>query len=131
VVPGKKREPQRRRVLAVIDTSASIGGTEIRAIGTELLALGTENDVIVVECDCRVHAVYPLAGPITSVKGRGGTDLRPPLATAFLRQHRVDVVVYFTDGFGPAPESAPLVPVLWCLTPVGQRPAPWGAIAHL
>ena len=82
-------------------------------------------EVVVVECDNTVRAVYPFR-PITSVQGRGGTDLRPPLKSEFLRKQRADLVVYFTDGCGPAPKQAPHIPVVWCLTPEGTKPTPWG-----
>ena len=40
-------------------------------------------------------------------------------------------MVYFTDGFGPAPAEPPPVPVVWCLVPCGQPPAPWGRVSGL
>ena len=61
-----------------------------------------------------IRLVYPLREDIREVHGRGGTDLRPPFEPAFLRQHNPDVLVYFTDGNGPAPDQAPPLPVI-CL----------------
>jgi predicted metal-dependent peptidase len=126
VVPGTSRTPERPRVLAVIDTSGSIDGTTLAAMSVELDALSTGADVTVAECDFRIRAVYPFAGPLRAVRGGGGTDLRPALEPCFLHRHRADAVVYLTDGLGPAPEKAPRVPVFWCLTPDGCRPANWG-----
>lgn len=131
VVPGHRLDTNRRRVLAVVDTSSSISGAVLTAIGTELAAFRPENDVIVAECDSRVHRVYPFDGRLDHVQGRGGTDFRSPLEPAFLRAHRADVVVYFTDGEGPAPARKPSVPVLWCLTRDGRRPSAWGAVVWM
>jgi predicted metal-dependent peptidase len=114
-------------VLAVIDTSASITPELLTAIDGELARLARRHEVTVVECDVRVQAVYPYRplGPVQA-HGRGGTDLKPPLEAAFLRRLRPDIVIYLTDGYGPAPDRPPRVPVIWCLTPGGQRPASWG-----
>ena len=67
--------------------------------------------------------------------GYGGTDFRP----AFVHVDRMvkaqkfknlKGLIYFTDGFGPAPEKAPAYPVMWVLTQEGKRPADWGRVAH-
>ena len=79
----------------------------------------------VVECDTSIHAVYRYR-PIKKVYGRGGTDLRPPLDPKFLRKHKADLAVYFTDGYGPAPAVRPRIPVIWCLTEGGEKPSTWG-----
>jgi predicted metal-dependent peptidase len=86
--------------------------------------------VVLVECNSAINAVYDYR-PLTVVHGRGGTDFRPPLARLFLRQQRVDLVIYFTDGYGPAPENPPRIPVIWCLTEDGERPAPWGKVVQM
>ncbi|MEI8375968.1 MAG: VWA-like domain-containing protein [Planctomycetota bacterium] len=122
IVPGKCRQGERPRVMAIIDTSGSIATELLELINAELALLARHHTVIVVECDAEVHAVYEYLGPLAAVHGRGGTDFRPPLARKFLRKHRPDLVVYFTDGFGPAAPRGPQVPVVWCLTPGGQRP---------
>lgn len=127
IVPARQRRPERARVLAIIDTSGSISDELLELIDGELRRLAACHEVTVVECDTVIHRVERYRR-LESVTGRGGTDFRPPLETAFLRQHRPGVVVYFTDGFGPAPESAPCVPVIWCLVPGGESPAPWGRV---
>ena len=60
--------------------------------------------------------MYPFTGELTSMVGRGGTDLRPVFAADFLATYRPDGVVYFTDGQGPFPEDDPGVKALWVLT---------------
>lgn len=125
-VPGRTRRPNRASVMTIIDSSGSMGSRELALIAPEIELIASTNDVIVVECDAAIRRVYPFTSRLTTVEGRGGTDLRPPLEPAFLAKHRPAVVLFFTDGYGAAPEQRPRVPVLWCLTATGRRPAPWG-----
>jgi predicted metal-dependent peptidase len=125
ILPGRGRRAGRPKVMTVIDTSGSITPTLLTLIDCELRRLATCHDVVVVECDCRIQRTYRYER-LKEVWGRGGTDLRPPLERAFLRQHRPDLVVYFTDGYGPAPDKPPGVPLIWCIVPGGECPAPWG-----
>ena len=126
VIPGRRRQSDRPKIMAVIDTSGSITPKLLELIDGELARLGRDYVVTVVECDTQIHTVYEYK-PLTSVTGRGGTDLRPPFAKDFLRKHHPDIVVYFTDGYGPAPERSPAVPVVWCLVPDGDAPSYVGA----
>ncbi|MBI3861137.1 MAG: hypothetical protein HY290_04495 [Planctomycetia bacterium] len=125
IVPGRRYRVSRPRIMAVIDTSASLDAKMLEVICAELARMAKRFRVTVVECDSKIHRVYAYK-PILAVHGRGGTDLCPPFELEFLREHRPDVLLYFTDGFGPAPESAPAIPAIWCLTPDGVRPAAWG-----
>lgn len=126
VVPGGARRPGKPRVMVVIDTSGSMTREQLEQIAAELRAMGSSRDVVVVECDDEIQRTYPFAGTLEEVHGGGGTDLRPPLEPAVLATIRPDVVVYFTDGQGPAQANAPRMPVLWCLTPGAEPPAAWG-----
>lgn len=130
IVPGRRRRGNRPHAMAVVDTSASVTPDLLELINAELSRLAGVYDVTVVECDAVIQRVYPYK-PIRSVRGRGGTDLRPPFAPDFLRKHRPDLIIYFTDGEGPAPTKPPRVPVLWCLTPDGQRPGKWGRVIQM
>ena len=125
IVPGTRRRAGRPGILAVIDTSASLTSELLGQISGELGRLAADYRVTVVECDDEIQSVYSYR-PIHSVEGRGGTHLRPPFEPAFLQRYRPDLIVYFTDGEGPSPEKPPRQPVVWCLTPDGERPAEWG-----
>ena len=116
--------------MAVIDTSGSITPDLLELIDAELARLAKQYSVTVVEGAVKKHAVHPYR-PLTAVHGRGGTDLRPPFEKDFLRKHRPDIVVYFTDGFGPAPARPPRVPTIWCLVPGGEVPVDWGRKIHM
>ena len=125
IVPGRRRQGNRPKIMAVIDTSGSIDDDLLELINAELARMARDFTVIVVECDTEIHGVYRYK-PLRYVTGRGGTDLRPPLRRKFLQEHSPDLVVYFTDGEGPAHVRPPRVPVVWCLVPDGTAPADWG-----
>lgn len=130
VVAARGRRAARVQTLVVIDTSGSISDVILELIDGELRRLAAHHAVTVVECDAAIHAVYRYR-PVKTVSGRGGTDFRPPLAPDFLRKHRADLVIYFTDGHGPAPDRPPGVPVIWCLVPGGVPPATWGRVISM
>lgn len=130
-VPGRIRRPARASIMAIVDSSGSIGSRDLALIAPEIELIARTNDVLVVECDAKIRRVYPFTSSLTTVEGRGGTDLRPPLEKAFLAKHRPSLAIYFTDGYGPAPEQPPRVPVLWCLTATGRRPVTWGREVRL
>jgi predicted metal-dependent peptidase len=131
MLPGWGRCASRPKILAVIDTSGSVGRRELEAIDGELAKLARQHHVIVAECDSKIHRVATYRGRLRQVKGRGGTDLRPALEPGLLRRCRAQLVVYFTDGYGPAPAAAPRIPVFWCLVPGGRVPAPWGRVVWM
>ena len=125
ILPGKGRSGSKPKVLAAIDTSGSMTASILSDISAELSVMAKSFEVVVVECDNQVRAVYPFH-PIGVVHGRGGTDFRPVFHSDFLKQHKPDLVVYFTDGCGSAPIEPPRMPVIWVLTGGGKKPASWG-----
>jgi hypothetical protein len=125
IIPGKGRFATEPKVMAVIDTSGSMSDPMLSDISAELGLMAQHFEVTVVECDAVVRVVYAYR-PIKKVHGRGGTSFRAPLAQDFLRKHAADLVVYFTDGYGDAPDNPPSVPVVWCITDGGQKPTTWG-----
>ena len=133
-VPGRVWAPQigiRPRIVCAIDTSASLSKDELEEIALHLSNVGAFADVTVVECDARIQRIYRFEGRIASVRGRGGTDLRPPFAHDVLDRFGPDGIVYFTDGLGPAPARDPGIPTLWVLTRDGSFRCPWGLRAYV
>ena len=130
IVPGRARRTGLPKIMAVIDTSGSITDALLEKIDAELALLAKHHTVTVVQCDSEIHAVNEYR-PLDVIAGRGGTDFRPAFAQEFLRKHRPDLIVYFTDGRGPAPKRPPRVPVIWCLTPGGWLPVDWGRVIHM
>jgi len=128
IVPGTRRAPIRPKVAAVIDTCGSMSDPVLAEISKELARLSRTCDVVVVECDCAIHRVYEYKKPITVVAGRGGTSFFPPLERVFMRKIHADVMIFFTDGFGPAPAKKPHIPVICVLTEGRECPATWGKV---
>lgn len=131
VVPGQAHRSTRSQVMVVIDTSASLSPLLLEQMARELGSMAAHHSVTVVECDAEIQAVYQYEGKVRILRGRGGTDLRPPFEPKLIRKVRPDVIVYFTDGFGKAPISPPPLQVVWCLTAEGIQPAPWGRVIRL
>lgn len=133
-VPGRTWAPRpsyEPKLLVAIDTSLSMTRPELEEIARQLTELSARADLVIAECDVEITKVYPFAGRIESVTGRGGTDLRPVFEPSFLGAHRVDGVVYFTDGEGKAPEAPSPVPTLWVLTKPHTFRCHWGERAWL
>ena len=133
-IPGRSYLPRtvlRPTILVAIDTSLSMTESELGEIAKQLRPMSEEAQLVIAECDAQITRTYPWRGAITSVKGRGGTDLRPVFQPNVLMRHGVDGVVYFTDGDGPFPDREPRVPVLWMLTKPSDFACPWGDRALL
>lgn len=119
-------------VLIGLDTSGSMGTVETETALNEtthiLRALGVEARFGV--CDAQMHGLKPVASAhevLAMLKGGGGTDFRPFFAAATQARPRPSVVVFFTDGYGPAPAAAPPYPVVWVYVgPHVTRAARWG-----
>ena len=121
------------RVAVGVDTSGSMGQHELdqalRETNGVLMAVGAE--VEFVACDAEVHVqkkVRNWKDVRANLKGGGGTDFRPVFEAFDKAKPRPDIVIFVTDGYGPAPVEAPAnMKVIWLL--VGgneQAPATWG-----
>jgi predicted metal-dependent peptidase len=129
VIPGRSYSSSRAdpiEMVVAIDTSGSMSTRELTEIAGQLRALGKMVELTVVECDVVIHRVYRFEGRLDDVAGRGGTDLRPVFQPEFLREHRPEGIIYFTDGIGPYPEENPGVRTLWVLTKAQPFTCPWG-----
>lgn len=122
---------ERPLLLTALDTSLSMSGDELAEVARQLRALQPLARLVIAECDTQVTRLYPFAGSLDEVHGRGGTDLRAVFAPAVLQQVRPDAVVYFTDGQGPWPQHPPALPVLWVLTKPNDFACPFGTRALL
>lgn len=128
-LPGRVRRPPRPRLLVGIDTSASVDEPQLARIAAELRRLARHADCTIAECDSCVHRVHRDLR-LTTVTGGGDTDLSSLFA--LLDTHAAfDAVVYFTDGIGRAPATAPRQPVLWVLPAGRALDCPWGRVVRL
>ena len=90
----------------------------------------------VIQCDAKVTDVQVYtedsrAAREIHAKGGGGTSFVPVFNYIKEKRLRPRVMLYFTDGFGDAPEKAPDYPVIWVLTPNGRKPCDWGEVIQL
>lgn len=113
---GKPRLPGLRApvpsVAVVIDTSGSMGQGELEAAVAEtagvLKAVGSDIDFCA--CDAEVHSLASVRNYrdlSKHLKGGGGTDFRPPFEALDKRKRRPEIVIFVTDGCGPAPAKQP------------------------
>ncbi len=123
------------RVMVAVDTSGSMSERDLSVALREMQGIfrALRAEVALVVCDARVHAVQEVRSieqVLPLLQGGGGTDFRPVFAHAEgLRQRRPDVLVFATDGLGPAPALAPRgIQTIWLLVGQGERKAPasWG-----
>jgi predicted metal-dependent peptidase len=97
----------------VVDTSGSVDdrllGRAMGEVDGALRSLGIRGDgVTVLSCDAKVHDVRRVRRARDArLGGGGGTDMRAGLAAAAELRPRPDLVVVFTDGYTPWPESPP------------------------
>jgi predicted metal-dependent peptidase len=138
-LPSSRHE--RLRAIVALDTSGSTQGDLPRFFTelTSLLKSFGDYELTVIQSDAEIQEVKkfsPHEGPLPQdaqwkAKGLGGTDFRPVFK--YVGEHselEPSLLVFFTDGFGDAPEKAPKYPVLWLLTSDGKPPATWGQVVR-
>ena len=105
-----------------IDTSGSMSSPEFAAALGEtnsILELIRPSKIHLVQCDADIqeYKILECGEPVrTTIKGRGGTDFRPPFALLEEKKIEPHCCLYFTDLCGPFPAQAPRFPLLWCAT---------------
>ncbi|MCB9291220.1 MAG: hypothetical protein H6560_28195 [Lewinellaceae bacterium] len=117
--PGIKIR-RKQRLLVAVDTSGSVSDEEVQRFFSEIYQIWRHGaEVLVVECDTAIKRQYPYRGHAPEfVMGRGGTEFNAPLEFAN-RHYHPDGVIYFTDGYAPAPRVESRYPVMWLITPNG------------
>jgi predicted metal-dependent peptidase len=103
----------------------------------------SECRLTVLQCDFRIcsesifesHEPLSLEGGVRMrFRGRGGTSLLPPFEWAASRigeGEPIDALIYFTDGYGPAPTEEPHFEVMWVIPESGRVPADWGVVLKI
>lgn len=130
VLPGEHQPLP--RVLTVFDTSGSVSDDDLLSmVGHTMGILDCLGGMACtfMACDAEVHAVAEVKTPqdiFKHMKGRGGTDFRPAFEAVKKLREQPDVLIFMTDMYGPAPETAPRgYKTIWLVTPGGAKP-PWG-----
>lgn len=136
VLPGSVRVVP--RVLVAIDTSGSMGAAELHAGLSEVRGVlrALDAPVRVVSCDCEVHeegSAETVEQVAQLLRGGGGTSFLPVFDMIAASPQRPELVVFVTDGDGPAPAIPPHgVRVIWLLVGKHARvPAPWGKVIQV
>jgi predicted metal-dependent peptidase len=113
----------------VVDTSGSMGMKELGRAASEAdgVIRATGCNVTVMSNDAEIHAtrkVNSVREAVELFRGGGGTDFRPPFTALRKAKVRPDVLVFATDGCGPAPIHPPIgTHVIWVLVgPYRQVP---------
>ena len=128
------------RAVVAIDTSGSTRG-DLPVFFAELVSLMKsfgKFDLDVIQCDAKVQdashyseANLPPPDRKWEVKGLGGTDFRPVFEYIQKKmREQPDLLLFFTDGCGTAPEQRPAYPVMWVLTNDSRQPADWGRMTR-
>jgi len=106
-----------------VDTSGSMGADDLRIAMSEVdgVLKASGGEVIFGACDASVHGITKVAdvkAACAALKGGGGTNFCPVFdeLEAMNRMTRPHVVVFLTDGDGPAPERCPdNLHVIWVI----------------
>lgn len=119
-LPSLKSE--RLEIALAVDTSGSIGSTELIAFNAEVRGIAESFEsycIYYFQCDSRIHdeRVFQNGDPLPiKMKGRGGTSYVPVFEKVKALPD-VSCLVYLTDGYPNDGWPPPLsVPVLWVLT---------------
>lgn len=130
----------RLNVLVAIDTSGSIDDTQLTKFVSELQAITSAYhmiNVVLYYVDADIYGPYELAGcgNNSCPRGGGGTDFSVFYENVVnnYADNELDLVVYFTDGYGKFPENIPSVETLWIVTFGGLESEffPYGVVARL
>lgn len=129
VYPG--RSAPKVRLAVVRDTSGSMGEQELEIVTNEIVGISRRlrikgRDLMVLDVDADAHAVRGFTGAaaLSTVHGRGGTDMTEGIDKALQTPGGVDAVVVITDGGTPWPTERPRVPVIACLV------GPWARLTQ-
>jgi len=111
-----------------VDTSGSIGNSELSVFLAEMNRLISViwsslrfSGVLMLTTDEAYYSqpIPPIPAKVSVIKKlqTGGTDFRPAFDLIKEQYHdNIDLLIYFTDGFGNYPKTPPKYPVLWILT---------------
>ncbi|MBQ7651711.1 MAG: hypothetical protein IJS15_12175 [Victivallales bacterium] len=136
-LPSMREE--KLKAIVALDTSGSTQ-QDLGVFFAELISLMKsfgKYDLDVIQCDARVQNVEhfsdgnpPLPDRKWRMHGGGGTDFRPVFTYIRKEMHeKPDLLLFFTDGYGTAPDKQPDYPVMWLLTKDGKSPSGWGRVA--
>jgi predicted metal-dependent peptidase len=125
------------RVAIVVDTSGSVGESQLETAWTEvhgcLRRLGARRDLLsVYAADVDLHRLSGAPARQMALVGGGGTDMAAAIDQVLSISPRPDLFVVITDGFTPWPASRPSRPVIVVLLPTNvgspEPPPSWAKV---
>lgn len=127
------------RVYVAIDTSGSVSDTALRLFTSEIhgiLGAYPHLECELYYADRDIYGPYtPTLDPIPTPQGGGGTSFVPffDRVAATWDEHTQALCIYLTDGYGEFPQTIPILPTLWVVTPGGLDLAqfPFGEAVRL
>ena len=115
------------RITMILDVSGSVTNNDVMAAFGVLKSLKEHMSNVAihfVQADTEVKSTVEmreLADFDFNIHGRGGTDFCEPLREVE-EKLKPDIILYFTDGWGPCPIEPPSAEIIWFITPQGQHP---------
>lgn len=129
------------KVCLIMDTSGSMSQRDLQAAASTLKSLMDyykNVKVWIVHADTRVVKTQELKDISEfdfNVYGRGGTDFVQPIEQVE-EEIEPDIILYFTDGYGNAPQTSPKASIVWFISKGGMDPTahmgtPYGEVVYV
>jgi predicted metal-dependent peptidase len=129
-------------LVVAIDTSGSIGGSELAEFLSEVKGIAEEVNPEVVDLlywdgDVAGHEVYEgseVSNIVSSTKPRGGGGTSPSCVSTYLKEKAIkpECIIMLTDGYvGGDWGSEWTAEVLWCIVGGNDDVAPNGKTVHV
>lgn len=136
VMPGE--HSPRAEVLIAVDTSGSIGDQQLRKVleeANDILRNMGGAKITFVSIDAEIHTLKRV-GSVNEIKaglaGGGGTDFRPVFTALPKLKPRPNIVVFFTDLYGPYPETPPVgTDTIWVVVDSEAPDPAWGEVIRV
>jgi len=133
------RSNELSEIVIVVDTSGSIGESEINQFAAEISSIlqnfETTIAISVVYCDATIHGVQEFTSqdlPLTLKPiGGGGTDFRPPFEWVKHEGKAPACLIYLTDLCCNRLPDEPDYPVLWVTIGRECREMPFGEVINI
>jgi predicted metal-dependent peptidase len=121
------------KVVIAIDSSGSIDGSLLSRFLAEVESImnsfaNFEIDLLIADAKVQEHHILYAGDELSyTIKGGGGTNFENTFIYIDENINDVNLLLYFTDGFGKYPKEEPIFETLWILTknevdiPFGRR----------
>lgn len=139
-VPGIRNKPGIRKLVVVVDTSASIDDELLNYFCTELQTIRKKVgcDLVLIPCDAQAYDEIniPIQGNLMEIiknskglQGGGGTNFRPGVEAAEKIKNAA-CIVYLTDMYGAFPQKCSK-PLLWASITKDCAQPPIGKVIYI